>query len=124
MSSSIPFLVISSPSEAEHLAHAIGQGAAVGHTLEMTLDVARAQYVADLQRVHPHFDEQMSDVLIALRTLLGEDIPSAVSPLDTSRADYVGHVRDRCDTLVEQVLELAKTSTQLFAPALGLIAAA
>jgi len=87
---------------------------------ESTLEAARARYVADLQRVHPIFDEQMSDVLMLLRSLLGEDTPSSAGPLDSTRAGYLEHVRERCRTLEEQVLELAKACTNLFAPALGL----
>ena len=91
---------------------------------DTTLEAARTRYVADLQRVHLLFDEQMSDVGILLRSLLGEDTRFGAGPLDATRAIYLEHVRARYRTLDEQVLELAKACTHLFAPALGLTRAA
>ena len=93
------------------------------HT-DISLESARTSYVADLQRVHLHFDEQMSYVHMLLRSLLGDDAPVSASPLDSTRALYLERVRAPYRTLDEQVLELAKACSHLFAPALGLPAAA
>jgi hypothetical protein len=87
---------------------------------ETTLEDARARYLTDLQREHPQFNEQMSDVLHVLHSLLGEEKLPALSPLDSVRAEYVGYLRAHVRTLDEQVRELAKACTQLFAPSLGL----
>jgi hypothetical protein len=91
---------------------------------DTTLEAARARYLHDLQRVHPLFDDQMSEVLVLLRSLLGEDHPSVDNRLYSARVDYLAGVRDRYRSLDEQVLELARTGTHLFGPALGLTAAA
>jgi hypothetical protein len=87
---------------------------------EATLESVRTRYVADLQRVQASFDEQMIEVMALLRTLLGEDTSPGVSALDRSRADYLSYVRERCRTLNEQVLELSRVGTHLFATVLGL----
>jgi len=88
---------------------------------DTALETARTHYLADLQRVHLLFDEQMSDVQILLHALIdAEAVPCGASSLDTTRAIYLQHVRAHRRTLDAQVLELAKACTHLFAPALGL----
>jgi len=85
------------------------------------LEAARTHYLADLQRVHLLFDEQMSDVQILLHSLIDDAaVPFGASSLDTTRAIYLQQVRAHHRTLDAQVLELAKACTHLFAPALGL----
>jgi hypothetical protein len=91
---------------------------------DATLEAARARYLHDLQRVHPLFDDQMSEVLVLLRSLLGEDCPCDDNRLHSVRADYLARLRDRYRTLDAQLLELARAGTHLFGPALGLPAAA
>jgi hypothetical protein len=90
----------------------------------MNLEAARTRYVADLQRVYLRFDEQMSDVEVLLRSLLGEEAPFGATALDTTRTIYLEHVRARCHGIDEQLLELAKACTHLFEPVLGLTSAA
>jgi hypothetical protein len=87
---------------------------------DLTLDTARARYLSDLQRTHPLFNDQMSDILSLLRSLLNEEIPPIRSALDAVRADYVGCLRKQYGTLDRHVLELATACTHLYAPALGL----
>jgi len=91
---------------------------------ELTLEGARARYVNALQRVHPRFDEQLSDVVLLLDSLLGRRTPPEVGPLAAVRADYLSRLRQRCRTLDEQVFDLAKACNHLFAPGLGLTVAA
>jgi hypothetical protein len=91
---------------------------------DTTLDAARARYVDDLQRVHPQLDDQMSDVLLVLRALLGDDHPSIDGPLNATRANYLARLRERYRNLDEQLMELARAGAHLFGPALGLTAAA
>jgi hypothetical protein len=86
---------------------------------ELTLEEARDRYVADLQRVHPSFEEQLADVLLLLDSLLGRGRPPD-GPLADVRADYIVRLQQRCRTLDEQVLDLAKACTHLFGPVLGL----
>jgi hypothetical protein len=90
---------------------------------DITLDCARARYLADLQHVHPLFNEQMSDVLQVLNSLVEKETSPVMSRLDAARADYLKCLRDRRRTHNAQVLELAKACTDLFAPAIGLTAA-
>jgi hypothetical protein len=87
-----------------------------------TLDGARARYVADLQRAHPFFDEQLSDVLQLLNSLVSKERAPEAGPLRAARADYLAHLRSGY-TLDKQVDELARACTSLFAPALGLTTA-
>jgi len=87
---------------------------------DTTLEAARARYLDDVRRVHPHFDDQLSEVLVLLRWLLGEDHPPVDSPLHAARTDYLARLRDRYRTLDEQVLELARAGKHLFGPAVGL----
>src|SRR5262249_34877310 len=65
-----------------------------------------------------------SDHRVLRRLLLGEDHPCDDNRLHSVRADYLARLRDRYRTLDDQLLELAKTGTHLFGPALGLTAAA
>jgi hypothetical protein len=86
----------------------------------MTLDEARARYVSDVQRVHPVFDDQLREVLVLQRSLLGGDAAPGAGALDNSRADYLAQVRDRCRTVGDQLRELAQACSQLFASVLGI----
>jgi hypothetical protein len=88
----------------------------------LTLEGARARYLSDLQRARPLFNDQMSDILAVLHSVLGEAGPPIVSPLDARRADYTNCLLSQCRTFDERVLELAEAGCDLFAPALGLTA--
>ena len=89
-----------------------------------TLDGARAGYVAALQGVYPLIDAQLKDVVCLLDVLLGSDRPAAGGPLDDARTAYLVCLRQSCRGIEEQLLELARACTDLFAPALGLPSAA
>jgi hypothetical protein len=92
------------------------------------LEAARARYVAGLRRAHPVVDEQLSDVDLLLDSLLAGEAEAVRDksslpghgPLDALRADYLARLRACYRSLDEQVLDLAKACTHLFAPALGL----
>jgi hypothetical protein len=86
---------------------------------DTTLQAARARYLDDVRRVHPQFDDQVCEVILLLRWLLGEDRLPVDSPLHAARADYLARLRDRYRTLDEQVLELARAGKHLFGPAVG-----
>jgi hypothetical protein len=85
-----------------------------------TLAGARAHYVAALQGTFPVIDAQLSDVVGLLDALLGVNTPPGGGPLVAARAAYLSRLRQACPGLNEQVLELARACTELFAPALGL----
>ena len=91
---------------------------------DITLDTARARYLADVQRVHPLFQEQITEIVQLLDVLLGEHNARVADPLEHTRAAYLARLRERCRTLDEQVLELAKAGAHLFAPSIGISAAA
>jgi hypothetical protein len=86
----------------------------------LTLEGARDRYLNDLQNARPLFNDQMSDILAVLHSVLGEASPPIVSSLDARRADYTSCLLDQCRTFDERVLELAEAGNHLFAPALGL----
>jgi hypothetical protein len=85
-----------------------------------SLDAARTRYIDDLQRMHPQFDDQVSDVLLLLRLLLRNDHPPVDGKLSTARGDYLARLRERYRNLDEQVIELARAGAYLFGPAVGL----
>jgi hypothetical protein len=62
---------------------------------ELNREGARARYVAALQRVHPRFDEQLSDVVLLLDSLLGRRTPPDIGPLAAVRGDYLSRLRQR-----------------------------
>jgi hypothetical protein len=78
-------------------------------------------------RPRPVVDEQLADVDLLLDALLAGEAdavrdkssPPVHGPLDALRADYLARLCERCRSLDEQVLDLAKACTHLFAPALG-----
>ena len=84
------------------------------------LETARARYLDDVRRVHPHFEDQMSEVVLLLQSLLGQNHPPSEGPLHATRSDYLARLRDHYRTLDEQVLELARAGKHLFGPAVGL----
>jgi hypothetical protein len=91
------------------------------------LEAARVRYVARLMRDYPLVEDQLSDVDLLLDSLLDEGSPPATDrpdtgSLDAVRAAYLARLRDRCSDLDDQILELARASANLFAPALGLAA--
>jgi len=87
---------------------------------DISLDGARTRYVADLLRVHPVFEEQLSEVVHLLGSLVGETRQSRSSALDPVRDDYLAHLRDGNRSLNEQLFDLAKACAHLFGPVLGL----
>jgi hypothetical protein len=87
---------------------------------DLSLEGARASYVAALRLVHPLFDEQLSDIVLLLDSLVGQNRPSHGSALDSVRADYLARLRDSGRSLDEQLFDLATACTHLFAPVLGL----
>jgi hypothetical protein len=89
-----------------------------------TLNGARARYVAALQGTYPAIDAQLSDVVRLLNVLLGADHPADGGLLlADARTAYIARLRRACRGLEEQVLDLARACSDLFAPALGLAAA-
>jgi hypothetical protein len=91
------------------------------------LEAARVRYVAQLKRDRPLVDDQLSDVDLLLDLLLEEGSAPTIAQLDTGsldavRAAYLARLRERCRDLDDQIVELARASANLFAPAIGLAA--
>jgi hypothetical protein len=76
--------------------------------------------------MYPLIDTQLSDVVRLLDVLLGLDGTPGYGPppLAAARAAYLAGLRRACRTLDDQVLDLARACTDLFATALGLSTAA
>jgi len=84
------------------------------------LNGARARYVTALQDTYPAIDAQLSDVIGLLQVLLGADRPADGGLLADARTVYLARLAHACSGLEEQVRDLAKACSDLFAPALGL----
>jgi hypothetical protein len=87
---------------------------------DTTLEEARARYLSDLQRTHPVFDEQLTEIIHLLDSLLKQDCPPLAQTLAPARADYLARLRERGRSRDEQVRDLAKACADLFAAVLGL----
>ena len=96
--------------------------------IDEILEAARVRYVAQLKHDRPLVNDQLSDVDLLLDSLLeAGSAPGTgtgtgrldISSLDAVRAAYLARLRERCRDLDEQIVELARASANLFAPAIG-----
>jgi hypothetical protein len=88
--------------------------------LDTTLEEARARYLDDLRRTHPVFDQQLTEIIHLLDSLVKQDSPPLAQTLGPARADYLARLRGRGRSLDEQVRDLATAGADLFAAVLGL----
>jgi hypothetical protein len=77
-------------------------------------DLVRWEYIRQLVRAHPSFEDQLADIYRVLTTLSEDDRLRAFSPLDSARAAYVACLQERHVTAHQHVADVAAICACVF----------